>query len=269
MTLTQKRFYGYQNTPLLWQGKLNGLSQFYVRKTDLKIESRIDDIIRLGNYVERLVSFEFANYDSIEILKENIQIITRKTTLGEIDCLLKLNGQPYHVEVAYKFYLYDPNVGNSFLDHWIGPNRRDSLKLKLAKTKTKQFPLLHKEDCQPLLAKLNLNIKDIKQECFFKAQLFIPYQTQVSFTELDPNCVQGFYINYKEMKLFKDCKFYIPRKLDWLIEPYAQVDWLKFDLVELKIKEFHKRNSAPLCWIKKPNGEIDKLFVVWWKSINQ
>lgn len=264
MNLTQQRFYGYQSTPLLWQGELHGLTQFELKQIDTKIDSRIDDTIRLGNYVERLVSFEFSNQDSIKILKENAQIISNKTTLGEIDCLLTKNGKPFHIEIAYKFYLYDPNVGNSFLDYWIGPNRRDSLQLKLQKAKNKQFPLLYKKDCKPLLDELNLKIEDIRQRAFFKAQLFIPFQSEIDFPELNPNCVQGFYTNISELELFKDCKFYIPRKLDWLIEPHTQVEWINFNSTKQRILEFHKKKSAPLCWMKQPNGEINKVFIVWW-----
>lgn len=266
MNRTQQRFYGYQNTPLLWKGELNGLSQFEIEQVDLKIDSKIDDTVRLGNYVERLVSFEFSNHKSVKILKENAQIISNKTTLGEIDCLLLQNGQPIHVEIAYKFYLYDPKVGGSFLDHWIGPNRRDSLQLKLQKAKNKQFPLLFKNDCKPLLQALKLDIEDIQQRAFFKAQLFIPFQSEIDFPELNLKCVQGFYINSQEMTLFKDYKFYIPKKLDWLIEPHPQVEWLNYDFVIDRIHEFHQKNSTPLCWMKKPNGQIQKVFVVWWKS---
>lgn len=264
MNLTQQRFYGYQKTPLLWKGELNGLIQFKIEQVHLKIDSRIDDTVRLGNYVERLVSREISNHRSIEILKENAQIISNKTTLGEIDCLLKFNGQPFHIEIAYKFYLYDPNVGESFLDHWIGPNRRDSLQLKLEKAKNKQFPLLYKDECKPLLDDLKLNIDDIEQRTFFKAQLYTPFQTKLSFSELNSDCIQGFYINYSEMDLFKDCKFYIPRKLDWLVEPYTQVEWMSYSSSKQRIREFHQKKSAPLCWMKRPNGEINKIFIVWW-----
>jgi hypothetical protein len=264
MNLSQQRFYGYQKTPLLWKGELSGLTQFELEQVDLKIDSRIDDTIRLGNYVERLVSLEFSNHDSIEILKENAQIISDKTTLGEIDCLLKIDDQPVHIEIAYKFYLYDPNVGDSFLDHWIGPNRRDSLVLKLDKVKKKQFPLLYKDDCKPLLEELKLDIQDIQQRTFFKAQLFLPFQSEIDFPELNSNCVQGFYINSWEMELFKDCKFYIPRKLDWLIEPHTQVEWISYDSIKKRIPEFHHKKSAPLCWLKQQNGEISKIFIVWW-----
>lgn len=265
MNLTQLRFFGFQNTPFLWQNQLDGIQQFESDTKPLHIQDRVDDTIRLGNYVERLVSYELSNNSSIQILKENTQIISNKTTLGEIDCLLLHNHQPIHLEIAYKFYLYDSSVGNSFLEHWIGPNRRDSLILKLNKVKTKQFPLLYSTECKGLLDELNLKIENVQQQTYFKAQLFVPYQQEIDFEALNPECVCGFYIHSWELDLFKNCKFYIPKKLDWLIQPHAQVDWMTLNKTKERIKEFHQRKSAPLCWVKYPNGEIDKIFVVWWQ----
>jgi len=60
------------------------------------------------------------------------------------------NNKPIHLEIIYKFYLYDPSIGLTQLDHWIGPNRRDSLVKKLTKLKQKQLPLLY----HPLITQL-------------------------------------------------------------------------------------------------------------------
>ena len=79
----------------------------------------------------------------IKILAENVQIQNEKTTVGEIDCILTTAKKPVHLEIIYKFYLYDKSVGTNELEHWIGPNRRDSLVSKLNKLKDKQLPLLY------------------------------------------------------------------------------------------------------------------------------
>ena len=270
MNLTHLRFLGFQNTPFLWKGNLDGIEQFDIDFRFMSIDKRVDNLpdlqegtIRLGNYVERFVSYELSQNESVEILKENAQIIADKTTLGEIDCLLLHDNQPVHVEIAYKFYLYDASVGSSFLEHWIGPNRRDSLVLKLRKMQEKQFPLLYSEACESLLSELNINTQDIQQRTYFKAQLFIPYQEQINLEFLNDDCICGFYLRLWELDLFKDCKFYLPKKLDWLIDPHVQVDWMNLENTKKRIKEFHARQSAPLCWVKYPNGNFDKLFVVW------
>jgi hypothetical protein len=266
MNPTQQRFQGYQQTPLLWKEELLGLRQLSLSASQsLHMNQDMESKLRLGNYVERLVSYELQQDPSVEILQENIQIITHKTTLGELDCLLTKEQQPIHLEIAYKFYLYDPTVGSSFLEHWIGPNRRDSLVLKLNKIKDKQFPLLYSEACRPFLKELNLEAESIDQRTLFKAQLYVPFQSNVDCKELNQECVFGFYINKNQLSNFKDGKFYIPRKLDWLIEPNTQVDWMNAQSAQQRIQEFHEKKSTPLCWIKAPNGEIYKVFVTWWK----
>ena len=58
MNLTQQRFYGFQNTPFLWMESLYDLKQFELKSHELQIEEKIPDTIRLGNYVERLLSYE-------------------------------------------------------------------------------------------------------------------------------------------------------------------------------------------------------------------
>jgi hypothetical protein len=265
MTPTQRRFHGYQRTPLLWNDELLGLRQFKMPASCLlSIDHKINSKLRLGNYVERLVSHQLLQDHSIDILLENQQIIANKETLGEIDCIIMKENQPTHLEIAYKFYLYDPNDGTSFLEHWIGPNRRDSLVLKLNKIREKQFPLLHSEACHSLLKSLNLDLKYIKQRTYFKAQLFVPYTSNIEFSLLNKECLSGFYVNLKAFKNFQSCKFYIPKKLDWLIEPHTQVEWISFDSAFEILCEFHRKFSAPLIWVKHPNGQIEKLFVIWW-----
>ncbi len=264
MNLTQLRFLGFQNTPFLWSKELFGLKQFQLNTKGLSINKKLKDTIRLGNYVERLVSFQLSQHNSIQILIENAQIIADKITLGEMDCLILKDKQPIHLEIAYKFYLYDPSVGNSFFEHWIGPNRRDSLVLKLKKIREKQFPLLYSDACKPLLNELGLKAEEISQQTFFKAQLYVPFKNRPNFSTLNSDCVYGFYMHSSELELFKDCKFFIPRKLDWLIIPHSQVAWMYQQSAKNKIQEYHQKQSAPLCWIKQPNGEILKVFVVYW-----
>ena len=264
MNLTQQRFSGFQNTPFLWKESLLGLEQFSWDPSKLSIGEKISDTMRLGNYVERLVSYELHQDLAIQVLKENAQIISDKVTLGEIDSLLLDNKQAVHLEIAYKFYLYDASVGTDFIDHWIGPNRRDSLVLKLNKIKNKQFPLLYSKECTSLLSELELNANSIQQKTYFKAQLYIPFKKEIDFEQLNPDCVCGFYMDAEQVQKFSDCKFYIPKKLDWLIEPHKDVDWMNFEQTKKRIDEFHQKQSAPLCWIKQTNGEILKVFVTWW-----
>ena len=123
------------------------LNKQNINSTNLAVKQKL----RLGHLVERFVSHELHYSKNIEVLAENIQIKQEKVTIGEIDCLLKYKQTPIHLEISYKFYLYDESVGASELEHWIGPNRKDSLIEKITKLKTKQLPLLYKPAAEQLL----------------------------------------------------------------------------------------------------------------------
>ncbi|MEE9430106.1 MAG: DUF1853 family protein [Melioribacteraceae bacterium] len=262
---TQAQYQGYLNTPLLWMNPVFGLKQLKIpTKITSVFNETIPNNLRLGKRVERFVSHDFKQHETIDILIENIQIQNEKITIGELDCILKLDKEPIHLEIVYKFYLFDKKVGTTEFDHWIGPNRNDSLVAKLTKLKEKQLPLLYNPHTKPILDSLNLKIDDLKQFVCFKAQLFIPYQKEVKFTRLNKECVYGFYVHISEVIQFTDCKFYIPSKINWLLEVHTQVKWLTYSVFLDEIHQITKKKTAPLCWIKFPNGKLQKFFVVWW-----
>ena len=264
--MLQKRYEGFLKTPLLWKSEAipNLVSFKIVSKSD-KIDIDIDDKLRLGKYVERLVSFQLEQQKDVSILAENIQIQKGTTTLGELDCLLLKNNKPIHLEIIYKFYLYDTSVGNSEIEHFIGPNRIDSLTEKLTKLKDKQLPLLYTETCEKYLNSLDLKSENIGQKVYFKAQLFIPFsQESIQLKTLNNDCVVGFYINKNQLESFNTCKFYIPKKKDWLVIPHTNVNWLNFDEFKNIAKTYFSEKFSSLCWIKFNNGELKKVFLVWW-----
>jgi len=264
----QLQYEGYLKTPLLWKDKASfGLSQFEILPENTKqYTSFKKPEIRLGKRVEQFVFFHFLQDKSIKLLAKNIQIQNGKTTVGEIDCLFTKNEKPIHVEIIYKFYLYDQSVGNTEAEHWIGPNRRDSLFQKLTKLKEKQLPLLFNPHTKQYLNSLNLKAEKILQKIIFKAQLFVPLvDFKYYFPIVNNNCIQGFYIRFHELSKYKNCKFYIPSKVNWLREIQNNIRWLTISKFEEKIQLFLTVKSSPLCWLKKPNGETHKFFIVWWK----
>lgn len=266
MQARQLQYQGYLQTPYLWYGKgPAGLIQLELSPWKVgKFSQQVNGNLRLGKLVERFVSEEFKEHPNIEILAENIQIQRQKLTLGELDCLLLFNGEPVHLEIIYKFYLYDPNVGETELDHWIGPNRRDSLVQKITKLSEKQLPLLYNPQTAGVLEELGLKPETMLQRVCFKAQLFLPLDYKEPITVLNPHTVYGYYVHFKEMDRFNSCKIYIPRKHDWLITPHPVVDWMNFESAKQRLSEFYKEESAPLVWVKHPKGSIEKLFVIWW-----
>ncbi|APY10611.1 hypothetical protein BWZ22_04875 [Seonamhaeicola sp. S2-3] len=264
--MLQKRYEGFLKTPVLWQNNVVlNLQQFEIETTTNNININVDDKLRLGKYIERFVSFELQQQNNISILAENIQIQQNKITLGELDCLILKNDTPIHLEIIYKFYLYDETVGNTETDHFIGPNRKDSLIEKLIKLKEKQLPLLHSEACKPYLDNLGLNAKTISQQVYFKAQLFLPYNNQnIQLKTLNNQCISGYYISINTIINFKDCKFFIPNKKDWLITPHPNVAWLNFVTFSSLALEYLDQKYSTLFWLKFKNGIIKKMFLVWW-----
>ena len=264
--MLQKRYEGFLKTPFLWKGhRLFNLEPFKINSISNKIDIVLDDNLRLGKYVERLVSFEIEQHPDISIIAENIQIQDKKLTVGELDCLILRDKKPIHLEVIYKFYLYDASVGDTEIAHFIGPNRKDSLIEKLTKLQEKQLPLLHSDFCKPYLDKLNLNSKNILQQVYFKAQLFMPFRDKdTELKTLNPDCIAGFYINQTELNEFRDCKFYIPEKKDWLISAHTHVNWMNFDAFTTITKDYFEQKFSALCWVKFNSGVLKKVFLVWW-----
>ena len=265
---TQLQFQGYLNTPLLWENdKVLDIKQLELTKQNTSsFDGTIVNSMLLGKRVERFVIKELQNYEAIKINLENAQIQNDKITIGEIDCLLTFEKKPIHLEIVYKFYVYDSRVGNTELEHWIGPNRKDDLLKKLHKLKDKQLPLLYNEHTKPILKELQLDTEEILQRVYFKAQLFIPYKTVVpDFKLLNKKSLKGFYIPFKEIGQFSESKFYIPIKVDWLLEVQMQVDWMSYLQFHERIEPKIANKTASLCWIKFPNGVLQKFFVTWWE----
>lgn len=263
--MLQKRYEGYLKTPYLWENnsvfELQQLDS-YSRPSSITIP--VDESLRLGKYIERFVVFELQQQQNISIIADNIQIQNGKITQGELDCLFLKNSQPIHLEIIYKFYLYDASIGTTEIEHFIGPNRKDTLIEKLTKLKNKQFSLLFTNACKPYLNSYNLEAEKILQQVCFKAQLFVPYKNNIQLKTLNNNCIVGFYINKSHLSDFYDCKFYIPIKKDWLLVPHTNVNWLSFIDFEKNTSTFSERKFSSLCWIKFKNGELNKFFFVWW-----
>lgn len=260
------QYQGYLNTPLLWNNHaLFGIEQLHVVSSETStFKGAIPDNLVLGKRVERFVFEELEQLKSIEILLKNNQIQNGKTTVGEIDCMLKQDGDPVHLEIVFKFYLYDPAIGTNEIDRWIGPNRKDTLVKKLTKLKEKQLPLLFNKHTETVLNNLALDANHIDQRVLFKAQLFTPYKAKVTFNTLNQECLMGFYVNPLELEQFIKCEFYIPKKVDWLIEANNEVEWSDLNSFKQSTLYLMENKKAPLCWIKFPNGKLSKFFVVWW-----
>jgi hypothetical protein len=258
---------GYQQSPILWNGNLySGLSSFHFNNiVYTKFKGDIPDGLRLGKRVEYFALSNLSQQSQLEVIANNIQIQRNKITLGEIDALLLINNQPIHLEIVYKFYLFDKDLGEG-LNAWIGPNRKDSLIEKLNRLKNHQLPLLYQPETVKVLVENNIDIASVEQKILFKAQLFIPENFELTnFNGLNPECVSGRYFHYTALEKHKTSKFYIPSKHNWLVIPHFNVNWMGYEMAEAKIFDYMNKQYSPMIWVKQPNGTIHKYFVTWWQ----
>ena len=94
----QLQYQGYLDTHLLWKDHaLLGIEQLHVISSKIPtFKEGIPDNLVLGKRVEQFVFKELEQSESIEVLLKNTQVQNGKTTVGEIDCMLKQDGFPVH-----------------------------------------------------------------------------------------------------------------------------------------------------------------------------
>ena len=240
------------------------IQQFTIEDNSIP-ENSISTNLRLGMFVEQCIFQTLEKKPNCNVLAKNIQIIENNLTLGELDCILNYNNSTVHLEIAYKFYLFDGTCNKNQLHCWIGPNRKDSLIEKIEKIKEKQFPLLYHPKTIETLNSLNISVKSIEQQVCFKAQLFTPFAgTEIKYESINNDCIAGLYYTMSELTNLKLNKFYLPSKLEWTAIPYQNVDWLNFEQFMIEIESLLSNMKSPLFWSKDPKGNIIKCFAVWW-----
>jgi hypothetical protein len=221
--------------------------------------------LRLGHLAEKVVSELIKSSTNYKVLYENIQVIEEKKTIGEIDFIIEeiAAKQIVHMELAYKFYLFDPSISSEPINNWIGPNRNDSLKEKLEKLKRKQFPLLQHNFVKSKLN--NIEIDEVTQALCLLVSLFIPYEHKANFSPVYEKAIKGFYINLEAFTRLDHSEktYYIPSKREWGMDPSENEIWTDFNDVEKSISSSIKEKQAPLCWQKCKDSYV-AFFIVWW-----
>jgi hypothetical protein len=221
--------------------------------------------VRLGHLAEKVVSECIKLSDNYAVKYENVQIMEGNRTIGEIDFIIeeKLSTQLIHVELAYKFYLYDPNISSEPIKNWIGPNRNDSLVQKLDKLTTKQFPLLF-HNCA--LSQLeNVDIGHVSQALCLLVSLFVPYAYEGSFSPVYERAIRGYFLDLETFTRLDsaDKVYYVPPKKEWGMDPSENETWTEFNGVYNQLARSVEEQQAPLCW-QKSEGSYSAFFIVWW-----
>ncbi|MGM1054317.1 MAG: DUF1853 family protein [Bacteroidota bacterium] len=271
-----RQLQGFSRTPPLWENRdVFGLQQFdfpkYSIPENIDLQRAIPDLETnyvLGKRMERYFEFLLKYSNNIKVLKSNIQIQQEKITLGEIDFLAEdiLLDQHHHIELVYKFYVYDPSYEN-VLARWIGPNRKDSLLQKIEKLKQRQFPILYKPETKETLSLLGLKAEDFAQSVCFKASLFIPKGIQYThLLQLNKNCISGFWMHFDEFtsEEYSGHNYYIPNKQDWPVHPEFSEEWFSYSEIKKDILMQHQKKKSPLVWMRKNSREFERIFIVWW-----
>lgn len=267
------QFSGFLDTPQIWkEGIAFPYSLFRLKPvpaSELPQTMRFSPSMVLGKRMELFFQYYITHFAEEEVLAHNEQINFEKRTIGEIDFILKNSktGKISHVELVYKFYLYDPEISNEEA-RWIGPNRKDSFPEKLHRLLDKQFPLLFRKETQPLLQSLQITPEEVEQKLCFKANLFIPWKLKdrKDYGDINPEAIRGTWMTATEFEEsdFKDAVFFTPKKPDWPIDPIHNSVWYSYTEIKLQVQSLLAKDQSPLLWMKTPNNEYHRFFVVWW-----
>ena len=246
---------------------ITGFPSFYLSALNFPtdIDFPIPTNIRLGHLVERIVSEMIKASKNYSLLAENIQLMDDKITIGELDFLIqeKFSQQITHVELAYKFYLFDPSISRDPFQNWIGPNRNDSLSKKINKLKAKQFPLLHHPKTLDQLS--NIHLGKIDQALCMLVSLYVPIDYKQITDPAYTKAIKGHYMDHTTFTRMdhSDKLFCAPNKKDWGISPSDNKDWIDFNEIRMPIQRCMDKKQAPLVW-QKQNDVFSEFFVTWW-----
>ena len=271
----KNEYLGFLNSSCLWKEEdFLGLSPFdfnELTKTDIQpdfVEIYIRENEVLGKRVEYFFDHCITNSNRYTVLAKNIQVFRDKITIGELDFIIRdyQSDMISHIELVYKFYLYDPTIDDE-LHRWVGPNRKDTLLQKIEKIKTKQLPLLYKNETLPILEDLHIKPENVDQRVCYIANLFVPLSMRNRvFPFLNNQCIVGFWLTLETFtaKEYGSYTFNIPRKKDWIIHPEHCSSWFSFiDIIE-DIRESISQKKSPMLWMRKEDDSYERFFIVWW-----
>jgi len=269
MGMELEQIKGFIGTPLLWEGNLQGVEQFIFPKSDM-INFKVQPIpqnIRLGHQVEHIFHQLLDHGKIYEILLFNQPIKNENRTIGEIDFIVKdpHSQQVIHIELTYKFYIIDNQIKEK-IHQLIGPNKKDNFYDKIQKIKQQQFKLIQSKEAVNLFKSKLIDEKNIISKAFFKAQLFLPYKSNIiDISPFNSACICGFWLRLTDFKTsdFYQQLYYLPSKKEWIIAPHENVIWKTYKETLILIKERHFNENSPMVWIRKSNALLGKFFIIW------
>ncbi len=229
-------------------------------------DESMSDALMLGKRAERFLSHYLRHHPNYNMLAENVQIIDQKETIGEFDFILnEANHGDIHLELACKFYLFDPNAASAE-EMWCGPNKSDFFDLKVKKLKEHQFPMLRDARASPVLRQLDVDPSACKQAVLFQNFCFLPEGLST-----DPNGVSdtnkaGIWLRQSAFESLTAGRelFFVPKKTNWLIDPIYNREWHTLESIKEVVNEQLSKKNSPMIWVLHPDGSTERWFVVWW-----
>jgi hypothetical protein len=221
----------------------------------------------MGKYFEQLLLYIFDRDPRFEVLLANHQIIEDKTTIGEIDIILRdlKSNTVEHWEICLKFYLQtEPSSEQGLM---LGPGAKDNMERKVSKLIGHQMQLSKHPSIKNLIGTEN-----IESKLFMKGQLFYHLgQKEVITQNVNPGSETGYWCFHSSLKtmLDKKHKYLIISKPNWIEKQLLESDTELDSLSEItnKINVYFNTESNTLLLVglsETPNGweEQTRGFVV-------
>lgn len=176
---------------------------------------------QLGRYYEKLWGYFFQNDSQFTLLANNIQIIKKGKTLGEMDFLIqdKLFDKVIHLEVAIKFYVLNTHIINPQAEDysiWRGPNTIDTLERKWHQLAYQQTQLCKNDDVLDCLTAKNLPKPDISK-ISLKGYLYRPKHSLLKPLHANAQQLIGHTYYWQELPISTPLLMFIKiPKSDWI-----------------------------------------------------
>lgn len=264
------QYRGFLNTLLINKDAIFGMETFPLPK-EIPFPAEFSGLSEKQNLGKRAESFfetAIEQSKNWRLLASNLQIVHRKKTLGEFDFFVEevATGKKLHVELAYKFYVYDPEIPVE-TERWIGPNRKDTFRQKTDKLKNHQLPFLFSDEAKQNLAEKGLNTADFSQRLCFKAKLFVPKdKMKAGYPGINTDCIAGYWLHWEDFDQpeYHSHQFFAPGKTNWFGGPERHSHWKNFTGIKADIQALFAHKKSPLIYMKTQSGGFQQFFVVWW-----
>ena len=221
----------------------------------------------MGKYFEQLVIFILEKDERYEIILQNHQIVEEKTTVGEIDLIVRdtVSSQLEHWEIALKFYLQ--STPSSEQNVMLGPNAKDNLARKIKKLTEHQMTLSEHPQIEQLIKG-----QPIERKLFIKGQFFYHLNNK-TIVPLGSNPLHdsGLWCFHSEIEKILDdsLKWTIVDKPDWIGNQQTPdiSNAINSAQMQLILTEHFERGLKPLLCVgmkrvDKRCIEVSRCFVV-------